>query len=63
MVMSGANWVSSSVSTLAMPYTKIGRTGHCYLMMDNLQEAYTAYQQALYHLNDPKVSLMVVRHT
>lgn len=24
-------------------------------MMDNLQEAYTAYQQALYHLQDPKV--------
>lgn len=30
-------------------------TGHCYLMMDNLQEAYSAYQQALYHLQDPKV--------
>ena len=29
--------------------------GHCYLMMDNLQEAYTAYQQALYYLPDPKV--------
>lgn len=25
-------------------------------MMDNLQEAYSAYQQALYHLQDPKVS-------
>ncbi len=25
-------------------------------MMENLQEAYTAYQQALYHLRDPKVS-------
>lgn len=24
-------------------------------MMDNLQEAYTSYQQALYHLRDPKV--------
>lgn len=24
-------------------------------MMDNLQEAYTAYQQALYYLPDPKV--------
>ncbi|KAL4807416.1 hypothetical protein BDV18DRAFT_137631 [Aspergillus unguis] len=31
-----------------------GSLGHCYLMMDNLQEAYTAYQQALYHLRDPK---------
>lgn len=29
--------------------------GHCHLMMDNLQEAYTSYQQALYHLRDPKV--------
>jgi general transcriptional corepressor CYC8 len=29
--------------------------GHCYLMTDNLQEAYQAYQQALYHLKDPKV--------
>ncbi|GAA5800835.1 hypothetical protein HPULCUR_006274 [Helicostylum pulchrum] len=28
--------------------------GHCYLMMDNLQEAYQAYQQALYHLPSPK---------
>lgn len=25
-------------------------------MLDNLQEAYTSYQQALYHLRDPKVS-------
>ncbi|KAI7888927.1 uncharacterized protein EV154DRAFT_539067 [Mucor mucedo] len=28
--------------------------GHCYLMMDNLQDAYGAYQQALYHLPNPK---------
>ncbi|KAG2231075.1 hypothetical protein INT48_001736 [Thamnidium elegans] len=28
--------------------------GHCYLMMDNLQDAYQAYQQALYHLSNPK---------
>ncbi|KEF60308.1 glucose repression mediator protein [Exophiala aquamarina CBS 119918] len=27
--------------------------GHCYLMTDNLQEAYGAYKQALYHLPDP----------
>ena len=32
-----------------------GSLGHCYLMIDNLQEAYSAYQQALYHLRDPKV--------
>ena len=24
-------------------------------MMDDLQQAYTAYQQAVYHLRDPKV--------
>ena len=35
---------------------KLILAGHCYLMMDNLQEAYTAYQQALYYLRDPKVS-------
>lgn len=34
-----------------------GSLGHCYLMMDDLQKAYTAYQQALYHLRDPKASL------
>ncbi|KAI8875925.1 TPR-like protein [Backusella circina FSU 941] len=31
-----------------------GALGHCYLMMDNLQDAYHAYQQALYHLKHPK---------
>ncbi|KAK9455505.1 hypothetical protein V1511DRAFT_521248 [Dipodascopsis uninucleata] len=31
-----------------------GALGHCYLMMDDLQKAYSAYQQALYHLRDPK---------
>jgi hypothetical protein len=25
-------------------------------MMDDLQQAYSAYQQALYHLSDPKVT-------
>lgn len=29
--------------------------GHCYLMQDDLQKAYTAYQQALYLLPNPKV--------
>jgi general transcriptional corepressor CYC8 len=37
-----------------------GNLGHCHLMMDNLQEAYTAYQQALYYLPDPKVRLNAV---
>lgn len=31
-------------------------------MMDNLQEAYSAYQQALYHLTDPKVSRANLEH-
>ncbi|KAI4203295.1 MAG: hypothetical protein LQ350_001992 [Teloschistes chrysophthalmus] len=31
-----------------------GSLGHCYLMMEDLQQAYAAYQQALYHLRDPK---------
>jgi hypothetical protein len=29
-------------------------------MMDNLQEAYSAYQQALYHLQDPKVGFIII---
>jgi tetratricopeptide (TPR) repeat protein len=29
--------------------------GHCYLMQDDLQKAYAAYQQALYLLPNPKV--------
>lgn len=31
--------------------------GHCYLMTENLQKAYDAYQQALVNLRDPKVSI------
>ncbi|KAI8899943.1 hypothetical protein BC833DRAFT_583773 [Globomyces pollinis-pini] len=31
-----------------------GALGHCYLMLDELQNAYSAYQQALYHLPNPK---------
>ena len=30
--------------------------GHCYLMTEDLQKAYDAYQQALVNLRDPKVS-------
>ena len=33
--------------------------GHCYLMQDDLQKAYSAYQQALYLLPNPKVCLTV----
>lgn len=32
-----------------------GLPGHCYLMMDDLQQAYNAYQAALLHLPTPKV--------
>lgn len=31
-------------------------------MMDDLQQAYSAYQQALYHLPDPKVSRPNIVH-
>ncbi|KAF9911898.1 glucose repression mediator protein [Linnemannia zychae] len=31
-----------------------GSLGHCYLMMDELQKAYSAYQNALHHLPNPK---------
>lgn len=30
--------------------------GHCFLMTENLQKAYDAYQQALVNLRDPKAS-------
>lgn len=33
-----------------------GSLGHCYLMMDDLQAAYTSYQNALVNMRDPKVS-------
>ncbi|KAG0292789.1 glucose repression mediator protein [Linnemannia gamsii] len=32
-----------------------GSLGHCYLMMDELPKAYTAYQSALHHLPNPKL--------
>lgn len=34
-----------------------GALGHCLLMNDDLQKAYAAYQQALFHLTDPKVTI------
>lgn len=50
----GSLGVSSSTAMLSM--TQLTAVlGHCNLMMDNLQDAYTSYQQALYHLRDPKV--------
>ena len=58
----GEVWGSLGESLLqSRPSTQVFgtdcRSGHCYLMIENLQEAYTAYQQALYHLRDPKVGL------
>lgn len=31
-------------------------------MMEDLQQAYAAYQQALYHLRDPKVTVSLQAH-
>lgn len=31
--------------------------GHCHLMMDNLTDAFSAYQNAVANLSNPKVSL------
>lgn len=42
-------------SSLSSSILQLIAIGHCYLMMDDLQQAYSAYQQALYHLSDPKV--------
>jgi tetratricopeptide (TPR) repeat protein len=35
-----------------------GALGNCYLMTDDLQSAYNSYQKALFHLQNPKVSLV-----
>jgi glucose repression mediator protein len=37
--------------------------GHCYLMMDDLQKAYNSYQQAIYHLPNPKVRIKTFKAT
>jgi len=44
-------------------HVSLRKLGHCYLMMDDLQQAYSAYQQALYHLRDPKVSCFNQKYT
>lgn len=36
--------------------------GHCYLMMDDLQQAYAAYQNALINLRNPKVRKVPTAH-
>lgn len=33
---------------------------YCYLMINDLQNSYTAYQHALYHIRNPKVGCVVV---
>lgn len=37
--------------------------GHCFLMQDDLQKAYMAYQQALYFLPNPKVRAKSIEAT
>ena len=46
---------SATITTAATSSANRFDLGHCFLMMEDLQQAYTAYQQALYHLRDPKV--------
>ena len=54
----GEAWGNLGLYTVPLLYRNADPgPGHCYLMMDNLQEAYTAYQQALYYLPDPKVGV------
>ncbi|KAJ3334870.1 hypothetical protein HDU91_002483 [Kappamyces sp. JEL0680] len=38
-----------------------GALGHCYLMLDELHKAYSAYQQALYHLPNPRANEIYFR--
>jgi len=52
--MSGEAWVRDSPPITIGTHADL--KGHCYLMMDDLQDAYQSYQQALYHLRDPKVA-------
>lgn len=59
MVMSGVVSVRFSKAFTGDP---ANTPGHCYLMMDDLQQAYSAYQQALYHLSDPKVCQLHPSH-
>ena len=58
----GEAWGNLGKYPLHVKSTLLTSIGHCYLMMDNLQEAYTAYQQALYYLPDPKVGDLILPH-
>lgn len=51
----GVHSVKHLLSGLAHHPHVISALGHCYLMQDDLQKAYSAYQQALYLLPNPKV--------
>lgn len=50
----GEVWGSMGESDVSRK-ASVSQTGHCLLMKDDLPKAYTAYQQALYHLPNPKV--------
>ena len=54
----GVLWVRFSVHTLRRCINR-RHSGHCYLMQDDLQKAYSAYQHALYSLPNPKVCVRV----
>ena len=49
---------SEPIDTIALML--ISKLGHCYLMTENLQKAYDAYQQALVNLRDAKVRYMML---
>ena len=51
---SALGYVSLSSIPLSPPLTTLF-PGHCYPMQDDLQKAYSAYQQALYLLPNPKI--------
>ena len=51
----GPRWVRHFAAPSTLPSSHTCRVlGHCYLMQDDLQKAYSAYQQALYLLPNPK---------
>ena len=39
-----------------------GHLGYCFLMQNDLQNSYTAYQHALYHIRNPKVGFIDKQH-
>lgn len=43
------------IEDCADPFRLSGTTGHCYLMIDDLKNAYSSYQQALYYMSNPNV--------